>query len=263
MSTTANRSILHGARGVTLIELLVAVLVLVIMILAFSAILSQGQQVVSTSQRIIRANAQAAAIAQVFRRDVAAITTDGFLRISTTSPALVFTAVGPFVSRNPPSGLTNVHANAAIICYRIGDDTSVIGTGGRGTLLCREVHLLTKPAGAVGVWNPRTSDVALMFISNIQQESTGCSPNSIIGKFFTTPKISSAPATLADVKKTWPILVTGCSNFSVSYRAARSSGWTRGTKLWKHEDVDSWPVALRLKFELNKTDFEVICPIVR
>ena len=160
MAATTNRSVARGARGVTLIELLVAVLILVLIILAFSRILSQAQLVVSRSQRTIRANAQAAAIAQVLRRDVAAITTDGFLYIgSVDAPALVFSAVGPFTART--SGLTDVRANAAVICYSAGDDSS---TGTTGKVLCRKAHLLAKPEGA-GSWKPDTNDVMSKFLT--------------------------------------------------------------------------------------------------
>ena len=253
----------RGARGVTLIELLVSVLVLVIMILAFSAILSQGQQVVSTSQRIIRANAQAAAVAQVFRRDIASLTADGFLHINSSSePALVFTAVGPYVSRNPPAGVTDVHANAAVICYSTGNDTST-GGGGAKSILCRETHLLIKPAGVTGAWTPASSDVMLMYLSDIQQDLYLSRPTTIVSRFRGAADIPTLPATLAEVKQTWPVLVAGCTNISVWCRYAGSTSWANTTRTWTYADRDNWPVAIKIKFDISGRAFEVICPITR
>lgn len=252
MPVTPNRSTAHRARGVTLVELLVAVMILVIMILAFSAILSQGEMVVTTSQRIIRANAQAAAIAQVFRRDITSITTDGFLRISGTgNPALFCTSVGPFVASDPPVGVPDVRANAAIICYRLAAS---------GDILCREAYLLTTITGST------SGDILNNTLSDIEHDRKTADSISTTLNLTTPDTVPTLPKTLAEVKQTWPILMVGCTNVSVQYRTLNAatgvlSGWLTGSGNWSHSNRTNWPVLIKLKYTLAGEDFEVVCPL--
>lgn len=263
MAATTNRSVARGARGVTLIELLVAVLILVVMILAFSRILSQGQVVVSRSQRAMRANAQAAAIAQVLRRDVAAITIDGFLYVgSEDAPALVFSAVRPFTSHRPPNNLTDIHANAAVICYGAVDDSS---PGTTGKVLCRKAHLLTKPGGAAN-WDPKTNDVMVMFLTNIHQNQWGAQPNQIISKLGEENEIASLPSTLAEAKDTWAVLVSGCEDINVMYGSVDNNGqllWF-SDGLWSHKtNREDWPALIKMSFKISDTIYEIVCSVGR
>jgi len=270
--TTVKRFALRGTRGLTLVELLVAVTILVIMILAFGSILSQGQIVVTKSQRMIRANAQAAAIAQVFRRDVASITVDGFLHVGNSdSPALVFTAMGSYVSRTTRSGVPPT-ATAAVICYSAGSDAS--NSDAPGKVLCREAHLLAKPPGLLGTWTPKRSDVMRMNLSHIQMKTTSPNgdPDYLVRKFGAHAPVPTLPKTLADVKRTWPILVAGCTDIRIDYRPADPNrSWQTGDRsTWTYEDrdnepthADAWPVALRLSFKISDKEFEVIAPITR
>ncbi len=264
MAATTNRSVARGARGVTLIELLVSVLILVIMILAFSRILSQGQVVVSRSQRIMRANAQAAAIAQVLRRDVAAITMDGFLYVGTEdSPALVFSAVRPFTSHRPPNNLTDIHANAAIICYGAVEDSS---PGMTEKVLCRKAHLLTKPVGGAANWDPRTNDVMVAFLTNIQQNQWGYQPDQIISKVGRDDEIASLPSTLDEARDTWAVLVSGCKDINVMYGTVDNNGqlvWF-GDGQWSHRmNREDWPALIKMSFTISDTIYEIVCTVGR
>ena len=248
-----------STKGLTLIELLVSVTILVIMLLAFGTILTQGQKVVSRSQRIIRANAQAAAIAQVFRRDMGGITTDGFLYIgSDDAPAMVFTAVGSFTSQT--SSLTPTpQANAAVICYSGGNDSS---TGAQGKILCREAHLLTKPASAPA-WNVTTSDITNLYLSDIQMEAPGATPDNIRAKFGGHASIPTLPTNLTDAQNTWSILVNGCTDVEITYRVKGDTTWSDAAKTWTSDDVNDWPVAVKLSFKLSDKDYEIISMIAR
>lgn len=263
----------RSTRGLTLVELLVAVTILVIMILAFGSILSQGQTVVAKSQRMIRKNAQAAAIAQVFRRDVGSITADGFLHVgSSDTPALVFTATGSYVSRTSRSGVVPPKGNAAVICYSTGPDES--STSAPGKVLCREAHILAKPPGLPGTWTPRRSDVMRMYLSHIQMKSKSPNgdPSYLVRKFGQHAGIYTLPKSITHVKDSWPVLVAGCEDVRVEYRsAAPNSTWiSGGGKTWTFEDrdkpptdADAWPVALKLSFKISDTPFEVIAQITR
>jgi len=240
------------ARGVTLVELMVAVMILVIMILAFSTVLSQGQAVVTASQRVIRSNAQAAAVAQVLRRDIASITTDGFLYINGSgTPALLFTAAGHFMARNPTPPDTNIHANAAVICY---------SAAASGNILCREAHLLTNTGQPRG-----SSDVLQIYLSDITSGRSGCTPDNIRSMFATAPSVTAFPTTLTEVENTWPVLVDSCSNITVKYRTVTAGGtlggWVGNAGTWTHANRTNWPVLIKVSFDVSGVHHEITCPV--
>lgn len=97
-NTAYRKKSLRG--GMTLIEMLVAVSILAMIILAFGTILTQAQKVVKTSQTNMRTNSTVSAIAQVIRQDFRQLTRSGFLCITQTNgsvnsvPRLLFTTAG-------------------------------------------------------------------------------------------------------------------------------------------------------------------------
>ncbi|MBN1553931.1 MAG: prepilin-type N-terminal cleavage/methylation domain-containing protein [Phycisphaerae bacterium] len=68
-------------RGFTLVELMIAVVVMVLMMLAFGMIVSEAQKVVTISENKIRGNMTADAIERVIRNDISKINKSGFLCI--------------------------------------------------------------------------------------------------------------------------------------------------------------------------------------
>ena len=85
-----------------MIELLVALGILIIIMLAFSMIITQMQGTVSVGQKTIRTNAAAAAIIHTIRNDIRRITQQGLLCITQApdgSPCLLFTTGGITPSR--------------------------------------------------------------------------------------------------------------------------------------------------------------------
>ena len=80
LSARSNRR--TGDRGLTLIELVVAVTLLSIMILCFGTVISQASKVVTVGENTIRANAAAAAISQIIKNDFRQISKNGFLCIT-------------------------------------------------------------------------------------------------------------------------------------------------------------------------------------
>ena len=88
--------------GLTLIELLVALTILIGIMLAFSTILNQSRRVVTTSQRAMRSNAAAAAIIDVLQRSLRHTTQQGFLCIMKedgNAPELYLTTAGAAISK--------------------------------------------------------------------------------------------------------------------------------------------------------------------
>jgi len=271
--THSKRFALPARRGLTLVELLVAVTILVIMILAFGSILSQGQALVSKSQRMIRANAQASAVAQVFRRDVAAMTSDGFLYVGNDdTPALLFTAVGPYISHVESIAGLPPTANAAVISYNAALDLSASGESNKA--LCRKTHLLAAPPALLGGWRNKTKDVMRMNLSNIQMKTSSpvANPTSLVPTFTAAPAVRTLPRTIRETEVCWPILVANCKDIRVDYRMSGTTAtWKQGDgTIWMAEDRDrpdtdprAWPVALRLTFTLSGEPFQVVAPITR
>ena len=73
-----------GARraGLTLMELMVAVIIMVMMVVAFSQILRKSQQVVTGAQKRLRENSAAKAVLATLREDIRRATANGMLCIS-------------------------------------------------------------------------------------------------------------------------------------------------------------------------------------
>jgi hypothetical protein len=90
------------AKGLTMLELIVAVALLSIMILTFGAVISSADKMVTVGENSIRANATAAAISQVIRGDLRKLSQSGFFAIVQYNaggvqgqPQLFFTTAGP------------------------------------------------------------------------------------------------------------------------------------------------------------------------
>ncbi len=102
-------------RGLTLIELLVAVAIVAIMIMVFGQILNSSQSAVSNSQTTMRTCAAAAAIEKVIRDDLRKVTQNGFLCITQNpvdgSPRLIAVTSGV-----TPSKKTADIGNGGIVC---------------------------------------------------------------------------------------------------------------------------------------------------
>ena len=224
----------RGAAGAfTIIELIVSVSIMVIMMLGFSFIFSQSERAVKSAQRLIRANGEASAVAQVIRSDLACMTKEGFLAIvapypdneiqqdTNRPPALVFTGVRPFLAKSVASGQTQ--ANAAILCFSIRQDAS---TGNVKSVLCREANLL---AGSGPPWQ---ADVIGLCFSDLgrlnRQELVGGGGDPDIAAVDTFvaayQSVPTRPTDLTQVQDAWPILVRQCDELSIQWLDA-SGNW--------------------------------------
>ena len=143
--------------GLTLIELMIVLAILAIMVLAVSTMLASARQTVKNSQTLIKANAQARAVAAVLRADIQALCKDGFLAITwrratfsmekrahqtgkevtVTLPHLIFTSVGSFRSKLDPY----LVGSAARVEYGLGYDVDDLDTDNWGDDYVRELML--------------------------------------------------------------------------------------------------------------------------
>ena len=106
------RSILRN--GMTLVELLVSISILVIIILLFSTILAKSQKLVSTSIKTLRSNAETISIVNVIRNDLFLISKQGFLCITETNsqPIIIFIKIARSESIYSP-----IQSNVSCISY--------------------------------------------------------------------------------------------------------------------------------------------------
>lgn len=105
----------------TLMELLVAVAILVILILIFGMVLSSSQKVITTAQGKMRANSAVAAIAEVFRKDIAMASQHGFLCITQAAtadatPQLFLATAGPVASATANEKATGTITAFGVVC---------------------------------------------------------------------------------------------------------------------------------------------------
>lgn len=201
------------ARGLTLMEMMVAVVLLVIMIMSFSMVLSQAQRVVSQSETAIRGNASAAAIAQVIRTDIRQASMNGFLCISQTSAAtpaslLLFTTAAP-----TPSKITTDFGSATLAMYGLCRNSTLAG---RSILFHKGVVLKNGTTG---------TDVNSYDMADIQRMDRATLAPWVDGLLQTTGMRPAAlaipPITPGDVTNLWQALANNVSDISIS--------WTDGT----------------------------------
>jgi prepilin-type N-terminal cleavage/methylation domain-containing protein len=248
-----------GPDGFTLIELMVSVTILVVMILAFSIVLNQSQRVVTTAQRIMKANESALAIAQVMRGDFSSISRDGYLAIRPGSRVISFTATGLY--RSLLDGYT---ATAARIDY--GCDS--------GNVMWRRVTLLdpTRPA------SPDRINRSLSYYKGMDP-NVNTEINDLVNSGVSQPTTAFPvpPNSTGDVDLLRWYLAGTCTQFDVAYVryditsigwriGATPGAWTVGTdQTWYSTNRPQWPLAIRIAFTLGEFDdaapFEVIVPV--
>lgn len=135
-------------RGMTLVELLVAVAILVIMIAGVGYIFSNTSTAVRHTQAVIDTNAAVRVAAGRLREDLESMTPDGFLCLigageggsgePATRPLLMFTVSGRFTAPVQRVGGDHPTANAAIVAYTLARDPETDADA-----LMRYVFLLT------------------------------------------------------------------------------------------------------------------------
>jgi len=267
------------AAGMTLVEMLVAISVLAVMILAVSSILVQTQRFISAAQENRRSHAMAFTIARIIRRDLRRVSKDGFLYISGDNK-LIFSTAGPVAGISE-----STRGDGSIVCY--GQQSTTSGT----KYLWRPEYICNCTTGTA---SPDISGERINVNFSILRQCAASSgdANSPFTLQTLANRVASTtpgnmqlpPATASDLKNLWQVLVTNIDNFKVS--------WTDGTKGtdgnlkwqttsllcthknqtdWTLQNITGWPKAVRITFaikdpsmpkELRGTgQYEVICII--
>lgn len=205
-------------RGLTLIELLVTVGILVIMILTFGQIITASQKAVTTSQSAMRTCAAGAAIEKVIRDDLRKITRNGFLCIThdgnnTHPPQLVAVTAGITLSKTDP-----VIGNGGIIALGL-----CANQAGGDPVLYHQALVLANGVMATD------SDVLaydLESVVRLSRDGMNTVANSVAntwapGGFF--PSIRIPANDVDDITALWQVLASECYALSI---------------MWANGDVD-------------------------
>lgn len=206
-------------KGFTLIELLISVTILAMLILLTGVVISQHSGVINVAQNNMRANAEAAAIAQNLRQDFQSVNSDGFLAIiqatDDTPPAIMLLAIGPF-------GETG--SNVALIIYSLAADAA-----GK-TYLTRE--LIADPRTTTGRDRASLEALALGYCQAYQS-------------------VTVPPTTLDEVRDLSTIMAE-CSSLRLEWS---DGSWHASSALWMGTDN---PRLLKVQFTLHGLEYEVI-----
>jgi len=247
-----------GNRAFTLLELMVAVAIISVMVMGFSGLLTGARRVVVTSQRRMRANAAAAAIAGVIRDDMRRASKAGIMKIG--DGTLLFTTVAPTGSL-----LTGDTGEGSIVSYGHF-------TGNNAGILYRQGWVL---AGAAATGDDCTAQKTdwpeiLPELQILSSADMGTFGDNDFGAAPTTVTIGSPPETLVHLKGMWQVLADNCTALEIAYWSAGGS-WTSDPQTWTRHDQTNWPDAVRFKLTigsgavaeiLEETDtYEVICPV--
>ena len=261
----------HATRAFTLTEMLVSVAVLGVMIMAFSQIMSQTNKLVTGTQISIRANAAAAAISDIIRRDLQQTHKDGFLYIKSSGEAsgdvLIATTAGIQNSLT-----SDIMALGAATHYGLADNLA----NTEEKVLFRQCWLLPgagETSNNDDVWNSGGQNLDA-------SEFTGKSAGDISAQCATLdvpPTLKVPPTNEDELSMMWAVLARRVTDLRISYAQASGGAitWTAATtagKTWTHEDPDNWPVLVRFSFKLDDGSFvragldganvyEVVCPV--
>jgi len=211
----SNRS-KHGVSGLTMIELVVAVAILVIVMLAFGSIITQIQGTVATGQRSMRSNAAAAAIIDSLQGDIRRATQQGMLcitQIPDGPPAMFFTIAGPTPSKTHP-----VTGTGAIIALGMAVNHD---SNDRDILYCQRWVL--------GSVNIPLSDILDSDLIDIQAMTRWQINNNLINSMIygTPPEDPSHPRALwvphnpayalDNINALWQVLADNCQWLSIMW----------------------------------------------
>ncbi len=244
----ASRSpaIRNFASAFTLVELLVSISILTAIILVVSTLLTNAQRAVNLSQSTITADADARAVVERIRADLASLTTEGFLAIYTDidgRPHLVFTAVGAYKSM-----IDSTIANTARIDY------GRTGNSGKNVLWRRAMLLNAESAAVTAndhekisladykVWGRSYFDYALYneVVGPPRQYDWPVGGLVWFDCFTNTPSIPLPPNSLADLENLWPYLARPCRNLKIEWTDGECDATTK-MLLWYNSDAPKKP----------------------
>lgn len=281
-----------ASRGMTLIELMVAVALLSIMILCFGKIVAESRKLVGVSQATMRANNMAMAIDQSLRDDIRRASQFGFLYIgvnprpvSGSNPAiLICGSVGP--SQSVTANASTI-SNCKVVAYSLCPTLPASSTG----ILWKAGFVLT------GTSAPTTTSDTWGNLDQyqLQVSTTNAIKTNVVDMIapafggYQPANLPASPDTLTAVLESWKYMATNCTEMEIAWTDGTASATPGALKWYPHttsmiwtKDKDDngvwpygvWPKAVRVRFTITDpgmpaglastgNKYEVICPVSR
>ena len=218
--TTPERAARPLRGGMTLIELMVSVAIMVIMIMGFGMIMNTSQKVVRTTQANIRSNAIAEAISRAIRYDLENIQKAGgylCIRSSTddsSSPMLFYTPDGgvPIHSVTHRSGGTSY-----LLAYGLTDNASdnITGINTAAYILLRQRWVRDtepSPEPESDQWNFPAINSRWEFYTRIEADLEPNKPDN-----WPDWRIGIPARNVNDVERSWQVLSTEVNGLSIMW----------------------------------------------
>ena len=240
---------------------------MVLLILAFSTVLTESQKVVRVSQAKIYANTAAKAIEQVLRDDLRKLTQNGFLSIDNNR--LVFTTAGI-----TQSVVGTAEGQASVVTYGRCDNSNDGESGAsERDILFRQGWVLDKTT------SPRDPDQWETDFSEIQaMDETGMT-NLCSDILDDAPSsLAVPPSTTEEVGNVWPAMIANCTDLTIEWFDRKTGTWKSESDPpdadyrppWTQHDLSNWPKAVKITFQITNPDlpedfrtstYEIVCPI--
>lgn len=259
-------------RGFTIIELLVATVIMVILTAIVGRLMNACKTMSSKGMAKIRANTVATSISDALRRDFGSITRSGFLRIADSNGhRAVFTVGAPTRSLVVDAG-----GSGAVVDIGMADNQAAVDSA-NNRILFRNGWVLRPQTSATSPGNDVLSytlgDVQMLSVADIRTwvDTLMTPANSH------TDQLAVPPRNLTELQDSWRVIAPHCRDLSIQWTDGdtRTDGtliWNdpNSNALWTHHDQTNWPKAVKLRFKLRdpampedftNVDYEVICPV--
>lgn len=258
------RSCRRGAAGggFTILEMMVTVAILSMIIASFSVVILQCNRMVTTAQRIMRANAKIGAISQLLRKDIQRITKGGIMviRRSGTGAVMLLTTGEPMT--------TTRSATDCLGSYVVWGQKTNLADPTSNVLWRPEYGFTT--ARALGMDDVIGTSLAEVQAYSRGQASTGAS--SAIGKGANN--LYYPAENLSQIDGLWQIVSGGCSELEIKWTDGSVDSQGRliwhDSGMWTSDDLGEWPRAIMLRFRLadprmpedmDGKIYEIICEL--
>ena len=276
-------------RGLTLIELMVSMAIIVIIVLAVGQIMSSAQKIVSVGQASMRANSKVGALKTAIRDDLRRASKMGFLYIDCPDGVharLAFVTAGP--SESIVGGGTG---NGAVVLYAPIDYDLKSSDDPKARVLSRIAYALNNanqgfrdnstPNNLTNLfkkdWDYGLGDLAHVQtdfgsqIANaawlVDKMTNGNGDN--VTKGYSTDKMNvyQADLGLADITNdSWKVMTAGVTKVTVEWTTGPGGGdliWSSTPNCWTNANPNDWPKAIRytITMEDDPQPYEVICPV--
>lgn len=250
--------------GFTLVELMISVVVMVLMMLAFGMIVTEAQQVVSTSENKIHSNSVADTIRRVVEWDFSHAAANGPLCISsrtdaTSGPRFIVRTEISSSSPGRRSKLYNYTSSDGLTSYGLVDARSDYAPL-TSNILCRQSWLAPGT-----VWSAQNNtyfegDVLNLDVTTLIENPLPPTPvtrtdiDTYINDFLTavlpdTKQIYLPPQSLADINILWEVLSAEANGVSVM--------WTDGSDGNADGNIDWYGVGFNPTISSNGMNYVV------